>query len=83
MGFKKSQHKSTNNINCKQDHCSNLCLSKCTSPYKYKNANLKTCLKWNFDQFYGDRNELENLKRPLAFEDYNKDLLLQTCCEIL
>lgn len=87
----------TNNFNCRHfENCANNFKFKPkSSPYKITNSylnTLNTCLKWKLKHFYNehnhydnenDRNGSENLKRPLILNDYDKDMILHTCCEIL
>ncbi|KNC21256.1 hypothetical protein FF38_13903 [Lucilia cuprina] len=80
----------TNNHNC--HHYSSSCSanyfkSKPKPPYRITNSSLNntlnTCLKWKLNHFYVDNYDIENIKRPLVLNDYNKDMILKTCCEIL
>lgn len=85
----------TNNFNCRhyKSCANNFKFKPKSSPYKITNSSLNntlnTCLKWKLKHFYNEHSRYEdddcseNLKRPLVLNDYDKDMILHTCCEIL
>ena len=85
----KAQLLSTSVLNCRHISCANNNFNFKSKKPPYKNISnsslntLNTCLKWKRNHFIEDSYDSGNMKRPLLLNDYDKDMILHTCCEIL